>query len=449
MKAVFAVVALVVLLWPASTRAAEEGLDPAKQWGWWRGPLGTGVAPHGNPPLEWSETKNVKWKVKLPGKGHASPIVWGDVIIVQSAVETDKRGKTEEEKPPERRPGRRRGMPLVKTNKIHKFVVTAVSRKTGRTLWETTVREEMPEDATHPTGTWASNSPVTDGEHLISYFGSRGLHCLDMEGKILWQKDLGVMKKRMSFGEGSSPALHKGKIVVVRDHEGQSFIAVYDKKDGKELWRADRNDRSGWATPLVVEQPSGAQIIVSATRRIISYDLDNGKILWDAGGMTQNVIPTPMEAKGIVYLMSGFRGSALLAIRLPKSKGDMYTADNLVWSHGQNTPYTPSGCLHEGYLYFLRANNAILSCHDAKTGKAHFAGERFQGLGMIYSSLVAAKDLIFVLARNGQALVFALGPECILLAQNTLQDGFSASPAIVGEDLILRGEKNLYCIREK
>ncbi|MHC4778273.1 MAG: PQQ-binding-like beta-propeller repeat protein [Planctomycetota bacterium] len=448
-KITIVAVALLALLCSVPAGAAEGSPDETKQWAQWRGPLGTGVAPHGNPPLEWSETKNIRWKLPLPGKGHASPVVWGDIIIVHSAVETDKVGKEAEEEPrPGRRPGRRR-MPLIKTNKIHRFVVLAVSRKNGKILWQTTVREEMPSDAMHPTSTWASNSPVTDGEHVYSYFGSRGLHCLTLKGEIVWQKDLGKMVKRMNFGEGATPALHGNTLVVVQDHEGQSSMSAFDKKTGKQIWKVERNERSGWSTPLIVENGNYAQVITSATSKIRSNDLKTGELIWETSGMTANAIPVPMVANGVAYLMSGFRGAALMAIKLPESKGDMFTRENVLWSLDKNTPYTPSGCLHERYLYFLRSNNAVLSCHDVKTGKAHYSGERFQDMGMIYSSIVAAKDLVYVVARNGKTMVFAHGPECVVLATNVLEDSFSASPAIVGKDLILRGEKNLYCIAEK
>ncbi|MHC4600175.1 MAG: outer membrane protein assembly factor BamB family protein [Planctomycetota bacterium] len=436
--------ALFLLLGSAPVRGAGDGLDPMKQWGRWRGPLGTGVAPHGDPPGDWSETKNVKWKLALPGMGHASPVVWGDVIIVHTAVKTDKAGEGAKEAPA---PGGRR-MPVVRTNKVHEFVVLAVDRKNGKILWRTTVCKEVPRDPMYATGSWASHSPITDGEHVYSYFGSRGLHCLTLDGKIVWRKDLGRMKKFMDFGEGSTPALHGNTIVVVRDHQGQSTLEAFDKRTGEEIWSVDRAEGSNWSTPLIVEMEYYTQVITSGARRIRSNDLKTGKLIWETGGMTPGPIPVPMAADGVAYLMSGYRGAAMMAIQLPESAGNMFTQENILWTHRKNTPYVPSGCLHKGHLYFLRSNNAILSCHDAKTGKAHYAGERFQGMGTVYSSIVAAKQRVYVLSRNGQALVIAHGSSAVVLARNTLEDSFSASPAIVGKEMILRGEKNLYCLAE-
>jgi outer membrane protein assembly factor BamB len=257
------------------------------------------------------------------------------------------------------------------------------------------------------------------------------------------------MKKFMNFGEGSSPALHGNTIVVVRDHQGQSTLEAYDKRTGKEIWSVDRAEGSNWTTPLIVEMEYYTQVITSGARRIRSNDLKTGKLIWETGGMTPGPIPIPMAADGVAYLMSGYRGAALMAIQLPESAGNMFTQENILWTHKRNTPYVPSGCLHEGNLYFVRSNNAILSCHDAKTGKAHYSGERFQDMGVIYSSITAVKDRIYIVSRNGQTLVVSHGPECVVLARNTLEDSFSASPAVVGKEMILRGEKNLYCLAEE
>jgi len=225
--------------------------DFEKNWHQWRGPYMTGVSPDGDPPIEWSETKNVKWKIAIPGKGHSTPIIWGDKIFLLSAVETDKEGKVETKEPEAKRG---RGMPTTRSTKIHKFIVLAVSRDDGKILWEKTVKEEVPQEGTHEFGSWASHSPVTDGEHIYAYFGSRGLYCLDMEGNIMWERDFGQLSKHMNFGEGSSPAIYGDKIIVTWDHSGPSFIVALDKKMGKDIWKVDRDEETSWATPYVVKQ---------------------------------------------------------------------------------------------------------------------------------------------------------------------------------------------------
>lgn len=421
----------------------QNASDFEKNWHQWRGPYMTGISPDGDPAIEWSETKNVKWKIAIPGKGHATPIIWEDQIFLLSAVETEKEGKAEAK---EEEPQHGRGMPTTRTTKIHKFVVLAVNRDDGKILWEKTVKEEVPQEGTHEFGSWASHSPVTDGEHIYAYFGSRGLYCLDMEGNIKWERDFGQLSKRMNFGEGSSPAIYEDKIIVNWDHEGPSFIVALDKKTGEDIWRVDRDEGTSWATPYIVEVGGKPQVITSATKLIRSNDLGTGELIWECGGMTQNAIPMPVDADGILYVMSGFRGNALLAIRLAAAKGNITDSDAIVWKHGKDTPYTPSPLLQGNYLYFLRGNNGILSCFDAKTGMPHYTAQRLEGMGNIFTSLFGAKDRIYITGQKGTFYVVKQGPEFAILAKNALDDNFNASPVGLGKQLFLRGYKYLYCI---
>jgi len=425
--------------------AAENPSDFEKNWHQWRGPYMTGVSPDGDPALEWSETKNVKWKIAIPGKGHATPIIWEDQIFILTAVETDKEGQAQVQ---DSESTRGRGMPLTRTTKIHDFVVLAIDRNDGKILWQKTVKQEMPQEGTHEFGSWASHSPVTDGEHIYVYFGSRGLYCLDMKGNLKWERDFGQLSKRMNFGEGSSPAIYEDKIIVTWDHEGQSFIVALDKKTGKDIWKVDRDEGTSWATPYVIEIGGKPQVITSATKLIRSYDLGTGELIWECGGMTQNTIPMPLAADSILYVMSGFRGNALLAIRVAEAKGNITDSGAIVWKHDKDTPYAPSALLLDNYLYFLRGNNGVLSCFDAKTGKIHYTGERLEGTGNIFASLFGAKDRIYVTGQKGTFYVVKHGPEFAILAKNTLNDNFNASPVAVGKQLFLRGYKHLYCIEE-
>ena len=425
--------------------AFQTSTDVEKNWPEWRGPYGNGIAANGDFPLEWSETKNIKWKIAIPGKGHSTPIIWGDKIYVSTAVETDKEGKPEE---PEEGALHGRGMPTTRTTKIHKFVVLALNKSDGKTLWQTTVKEEWPQEGTHEFGSWASNSPLTDGENIYAYFGSRGLYCLDMEGKVKWERNFGQLNKRMNFGEGSSPALYGDKIVVTWDHEGPSFIIALDKKTGKDVWKVDRDEATSWASPFVVESNGKPQVITSATSLIRSYDLATGDLIWECSGMTANAIPQPVEANGIVYIMTGFRGNALLAIRLSEAKGNITGTDAIIWSFDKDTPYTPSPVLFEDHLYFLKSNNGILSCFDAKTGKAFYSNQRLEGMGNIFTSPVLASNKIIILGQKGIAYVIKHGSTFEILAKNQLDDNFNASPVVLGNQLFLRGYKNLYCIEE-
>jgi outer membrane protein assembly factor BamB len=442
--------AVIALLLLASAALVTAGDETEAYWPQWRGPLLTGVAPKAEPPLEWSETKNVAWKVEIPGKGSATPVVWGDHIFVLTAIPTEVRGAAP--KPPEPKPApqtsgrRRRGPRGIQPEFVQQFAILAIDRKDGKVVWQRVLREEQPHEGTHQTGTWASSSATTDGERVYAFFGSRGLYALDMAGELLWEKDLGDMTIKLGFGEGSSPALHDGRLVVNWDHEGDSFIVALDAKTGDEMWRKSRDEATSWATPLVIEQNGKAQVISSATNRVRSYDLANGELLWEASGMTANTIPSPVHADGLLYVTSGFRGNALLAVRLADARGDITGTPAIVWSYDRDTPYVPSPLLYGDQLYVLKSNDGILSAFDARTGRRHYI-ERLDGVPNVYASPIGAAGRIYVAGREGAVAVIKSGPEFGLLTVNQLDDGFDASPVAVDGELYLRG-KHLYRISE-
>jgi outer membrane protein assembly factor BamB len=251
----------------------------------------------------------------------------------------------------------------------------------------------------------------------------------------------------MSFGEGSSPVLHGDKLIVNWDHEGQSFIVALDKKTGEELWKTDRDEATSWATPLVVEHNGRTQVITSATKLIRSYDLATGELIWESGGMTMNVIPNPVYANGIVYIMSGFRGNALLAINLDLASGDITDSEAIVWRYDEKeTPYTPSPLLYGDTLYFLRGNGGSLSCLDTATGQVHYTGQKLEGIKQTFVSPVGANERVYITGQDGVTVVIERGSEFKVLATNSLDDNFTASPAIVDKEIYLRGHKNLYRI---
>jgi outer membrane protein assembly factor BamB len=415
-----------------------------ENWPQWRGPLGTGAALKGNPPVEFGETTNLKWKTEIPGKGHATPIVWEDKIIVLTAVATEEKvvvEKTEDE-------GDRSWMRASSTEFIHEFKVVCVDRNDGSIDWQTTVIKELPLESTHNLGSWASNSPCTDGEFIYAYFGSRGLYCLNFEGGIIWERDFGQMEKHMSFGEGASPYLYGDKIFVQWDHEGDSWLYAIDKKTGKDVWKLERDERTSWSSPFVVEINGKTQVITSATTNIRGNDFETGELIWKSTGLTRNVIPVPVFADGILYVMSGFRGSAMQAIDLARAKGDISDTDAILWTYNQHTPYTPNPLLMDGKLYFLRVNNAFLTCLDAKTGAPFYERVKLEGISDLYSSPTGVSDKIYIVSEN-ICLVIKAGETFEVLASNELQDDFHASPVIVGNELLLRGFKSLYCFEEK
>jgi outer membrane protein assembly factor BamB len=453
-------VAIATAAWAAWTAPAASDAH-VRNWPQWRGPSSTGASPTAEPPRTWSETNHVRWKVKVPGRGSASPIVWENRVFVHTAIPAGLKAEApaaRADHPPAaaessaETPGRRRGgggFPRAgQPTQPCQFALLCLDRQTGRTLWQKVVREEVPHEGHHGSdGTFASASPLTDGQSVFAFFGSRGLHAFDLEGNLRWQKDLGRMRIKMSFGEGASPALIGDRLIVNWDHEGEDFIAAFDPDTGRELWRTARDEETSWATPLGARHEGRLQVVTSATRRIRSYDLDSGQLLWECAGMTANVIPTPVAADGRVYALSGFRGSALLAIRLGRA-GDLTGTDAIAWSHKRSTPYVPSPLLHEGRLYFLAGNNATLSCFEAGSGRALFEAERLEGLSGVYASPVAAAGRVYILGRNGVAAVLKASDQLEVLATNRLDDRFDASPALAGRDLFLRGRENLYCLAE-
>ena len=424
------------VIWMFWFSLSKEEIESNNQayWPHWRGPQATGVSPSGNPPVKWDENKNIRWKTVLPGKGHATPIIWGETVFVTTAVPTDR-----EIENPEKGGG-------ISPTHFLKFELMALDRKTGSILWQRTARQQAPHEGTHATGSWASNSPVTDGEHVYAHFGSFGLYCYDMNGKLIWEKDLGDMSVRLTFGEGSSPVLHGDKIVILWDHQGQSFIVALDKRTGEELWKVDRDEETSWSSPLVVEHGGRTQIITSATNRTRSYDLETGDLIWDTSGVTLNAIPSPVASDDLVFVMSGFRGNILQAIRFGSAKGDITDSKEIAWEYDRDTPYVPSPLLYGNILYFLKSNSGVLSCFDATTGESHYGPKRLEGLEGVYASPVGADNRVYLPAQNGTTMVIERGPEFKILAQNSLPDAFDASPAIVGKELYLRGHKALYCI---
>jgi outer membrane protein assembly factor BamB len=425
-------IACIALTIAATDQRPGAPAQPAvgqRFWPQWRGPHVAGISRTAQPPLEWSETKNVRWKIEIPGRGAATPVIWGERVYVPTAVPADRSSGV---------------------RSVHRFVLMSINRKDGSIAWQRTAKEEPPHEGTHQEfGTMASPSAVTDGEHVIVSFESRGIFAYDMNGAPVWQKDLGDKRMRNEFGEGSSPALYKDKLFVVWDHQGESFIAALNKRTGEELWRTKRDEIDSWSTPLVVEHEGRPQVITGAMRGVRSYDAETGKVVWDTAGLTMNPIPSPVAADGLVILMSGFRGNSLKAIRLADAKGTITGPPAIAWTLDRDTPYVPSPLLYDGTLYFMKSNNALISAFDAKTGKPYYQAQRLETLpGNVFASPVGAAGRVYVLGQEGTAVVVKHGPTLDIVATNKLEDRFDASPALVDREIYLRGYKNLYCLAE-
>lgn len=434
-------------------------------WHQWRGPSADGIAYHANPPLNWDENTNIQWKVEIPGSGSSTPIVWGDRLYLTTAIDTGRRPESKPpvaaeasdergERPRGQQPGRRGGgggggmFGGTRPDTIFQFVVLCLDRQSGEVVWQQIATEAVPHEGHHRDHGYASGSATTDGNSLYVSFGSRGIYCYDLEGNLRWSRDLGRMRTRAAFGEGTSPVVYGDSLIVNWDHEDDSFIVCLDTATGQDKWRVNRDEVTTWTTPLVIEHAGVTQVIVNGANRTRSYNLASGELIWACGGQTGNPIPSLVAANGVVYCMTGFRGHALKAIPLD-AKGDITDTDQVVWERDRGTPYVPSPLLYDGLLYFTRANNGILTCVRADTGEELYADQRLRETPNIYSSITYAQDKVYITGREGTTLVLKYGPEFEVLATNTLNEGIDASAVFVGNQLFLRGARNLYCIAEK
>ena len=414
---------------------AAVGAERGEGWPWWRGPLGNGVSPDGDPPVRWTEKQNVRFKVAIDGDGLATPIVWGDRIYVLSA------------RPLDAAPGARPAAAASGAKPAkQRYLVTAYDRKDGSVEWQRVAVERVPHEGRHEESGWATASPVTDGERLYAHFGSAGTFAYTLAGELVWKVDLGDMTTRLGYGEGSSPALWGDTLVVNWDHEADSFVVALDARTGAERWRKPRpGELTSWSTPLVREHDGRVQVIVAGGGRTRGYDLRTGEELWSLSGLGMNAIPTPTYDAGILYLASGKRDSPrMLAVDLRGARGDLDGSRAVRWTRDRDTPYVSTPLLYRGQLYFFKHVLSLLTSVDAATGALRFS-ERVS-LGSVFASPVAAAGRIYLVDRDGKALVLASGPTLSVLAENQLDDGFDASPVVVGSDLYLRGMRFLYAL---
>lgn len=391
------------------------------EWPRWRGPFNTGVA-RGSAPVEWTDTENVKWKVDVPGRGHSSPVIWGNKLFITTAIRTGSSGE-------------------------YRHLLLCYDRATGSLLWEKEAVRETPHEGYHRTyGSYASHSPVTDGEHVIAYFGSRGVYAYDLDGNLQWSRDFPPMRKRLEFGEGTPPTLHENVLLLTFDHQGDSFIVAIDKNSGEQLWRHDRDGEiSNWAPSLVLEYEGRTQAIVPGVGKVRSYDLATGEVIWEAAGLGPNGIPAPVVVDDVVIVMSGFRSPNLLAIQLG-GVGDITDSDYILWTNTRANSYTPSPVLHDGILYFI-TDNGFISAFDAKTGDAHYHQVRLPKRYQFKASPVAADGKLYLSTENEDVLVIEMGTEFKVVATNTMAgQTFIASPAIADGKMYLRSETTLFCI---
>jgi len=409
----------------------------AENWPGWRGD-GRGISPEKNLPLKWSENEGVKWKTPIDGAGHSSPIVWGNRVFVTTAVAQDPNVESF-------RGGVYMGGNRSKPDESqYAYHVVCFDADDGNVLWSKAVARQSPRTRRHTKNTYASETPVTDGKYVFSSFGSAGLYAVDLEGNVIWQRDLGHMRVRAGWGTGSSPILFQNKVIVNCDSDENSYIAAFEKTTGDPVWRTDRDEGASWGTPFLFEAAGRMTIATNATKRLRGHDADTGKLLWQCAGGSRISVPSPVTAGDLVFLSSGHSFSLLrqpiVAVR-PETSGDITVA----WSRTKGGPYVPSPIAVGDYLY-VPADKGFLTCYEARTGKIMYERQNLGSRNTITASPIAGDGRIYVQTEDGECYVIKEGPEFEILAVNKLDEVFCASPAVSGGKLFLRGRKHLYCV---
>jgi len=427
-----------------------------QEWPQFRGPKSGVAADDPALPDTWSATTNVAWKIDVPGRGWSSPVVSGDHVFITAAVNT--KGSEESLKPvpsytPRSFGGPMSGQDISTSTDAHRWVLYDVDFNTGKIRWEQTIRTSVPSEPKHQKNSYASETPITDGERVYAYFGNLGLFAFDMSGKPVWSKPMDSFKVRNGWWHAASPIIHRDRVYIVNDNDERSFIAAYDKKTGDEIWRTIREEGSNWATPFVWENGSRTEIVTAGTKKVRSYDL-NGKLLWEFSGMASIDIPTPLAAHGLLFITSGYPADPLrpaYAIR-PGASGDISLKKDetsnafIAWSHPTLGPYNPSPIVYGDYYYTL-FDRGLFTCHDAKSGKEIYGRQRITADAAGFtSSPWAYNGKIFATSEDGDTYVIQAGPEFKVLGKNSLDEMTLATPAVARGSLIIRTASKLYRI---
>lgn len=425
----------------------------AQNWPQFRGPGASGVA-GGSAPVSWDAAKmtNVKWKTEIPGLAHSSPVVWGERVFVTTAISSDPKASL--------RVGLYGDVEPVAQEPKHTWRVYALDKRTGKILWERTAYEGVPKVKRHTKATHASSTPTTDGQHVVALFGAEGLYCYDANGKLLWKQDLGPMDAGWFYdpdyqwGHASSPVIYKNMVIVQADIQKDSFIAAYDLKNGKQLWKTMRDEIPSWGTPTVHEGKARAELIANGTKFIRGYDPQTGKELWRLGGNSEITTPTPFVAHDLIYVTSGYAPiQPIYAIKVGTANGDITLAkdteanDFVAWSKQRGGPYMPTPIVY-GDQFYVCSNNGILTAYNAKTGEKIYQ-ERIAGRGGAFTaSPLAADGKLYFTSEDGEIFVVKAGPKYELLSTNAMNEVCMATPAIADGTLFVRAQKHLYAIAE-
>jgi outer membrane protein assembly factor BamB len=425
----------------------------AQNWPQFRGPLATGVVEGDATPTVWNagKSENLQWKTAIPGLSHASPVVWGNKVFVVTAVNSNPKDET--------RFGLFGDVDPVKDDPKHTWKIYALDKKTGKILWERVAYEGIPKVKRHPKSSHAASTPVTDGKSLVVLFGSEGLYSYDLNGKLLWKQDLGVLDAGWFYDAdyqweyGSSPIIYKNLVIVQADIQKNPFLAAYDLKTGKQVWKTNRDEIPSWGTPTVYEGKTRAEIITNGSRAIRGYDPADGKELWRLTPNSEVTTPTPFVANDLIFVTSGYRPIQPIYAIKPGATGDISLKDDkesnefIAWSKKRGGPYMPTPLVYGDLLYAL-SNQGVLSAYNTKTGERLYQ-ERLGGKGGAFTaSLVASNDKIYCSSEDGDIFVVKAGPKYELLATNPVGEVMMATPAISDGLVIVRGLNHLFAFGE-
>ena len=440
------VVGAAVLAIGLSVTAAAAP-KPSYNWPQWRGPEGLGISPEHDLPWQWTPSENVAWKTAIPGRGHSSPVVWGDRVFLTTAVEGDVV------------PGKKAvthtidGQEFIHPDSVgadrkHALKVLAIGADSGRILWERTAWEGVPWDARHRKASFASPTPVTDGRAVYAFFGSEGLYAYDFDGKQLWKSDLGGIAT-LGVGVGTSPVPYRDLVILQCDEDNgeKSFITALDRKTGKPVWRVARKVQVSWATPIVVHAGNRDELVTSGTEAVIAYDPATGKELWRSKGLDSNAVPSPVAGPDVVVVSAGYPAKVAVGIK-PGGSGDLTGTPRILWTYNKGTAYVPSPILYDGYVY-LMTDKGLVTCLDARTGEVKYEGARTPMPGSFTASPVAFDGKILLFSEDGDTHVIKAGPRHEVLRTNVLAEPIYASPALSQGRLFIRGAQQLYCIRAR
>jgi outer membrane protein assembly factor BamB len=424
--------------------------DSTANWPQFRGPHASGFSADAAP-LTWNveSGQNVRWQTPIPGLGHACPIIWNDRIFVATVVKPS--GKAEI------KVGLYGDGGSYPEKETHDWHLLCLEKKTGKVRWDKVEYQAVPRLERHTKASHCNSTPATDGQRIVAIFGSEGLFCFDLDGKLLWRKDLGRMNSgpydmpTLQWSFGSSPVLHEGKVIVQCDVLAEQFLAVFDAQDGRELWRVPRKEVSTWCTPIISDAPGRSQIIVNGWKNIAGYDFRTGKEFWRLNGGGDVPVASPILANDCVILTSGhgqFR--PMRAVSLSAS-GDITPPDmvatnkSVIWCHPRQGNYLQTPIV-VGDLLWGCSNDGIVTCFDVQTGKIQY-NERIGGGGQGFTaSPVAAKDRIYFTGEQGDVFVLPATNQFSILATNHLGGLCLSTPAISDGTLFFRTTETLIAI---